>query len=172
MSPNRDVAWPVRSVRLGVMLMLIIPSLAICGVTLSTTPSVIACGSTVVWRIRPDTASVWVVVLKNTSCVPTRIMAGSLLSAFTVGLAITLTVPWLANALSRPVKSLMRRPTVNAPPAGLGDALRQRHASPARSMIRFQLMPAEKSSLSATSMTFAWICTCRDARFCTASRYS
>ncbi len=47
-SPKRDVACPVRSVRLGVMLMLIIPSLAICGVTLSTIPSVIACGSTVV----------------------------------------------------------------------------------------------------------------------------
>jgi hypothetical protein len=75
------------------MLMLIIPSPEICGVTLSTTPSVIDCGSTVVCRMRPVTASLCVVVLKNTSCVPTRMIAGSLFSAFTVGLAITFTVP-------------------------------------------------------------------------------
>ncbi len=98
------------------MLMLIIPSLEICGVTLRTTPSVIACGSTVVCRIRPVAASVCVVVLKNTSWVPTRMITGSLFSAFTVGLAITLTVPWLASAVSSPVKSLMCRPTVIVPP--------------------------------------------------------
>ena len=54
-------------------------------------------------------------------------IAGSLFSAFTVGLAITFTLPWLANALRSPVKSLMCKPTVIVPPPGRRDGLRQRH---------------------------------------------
>ena len=75
-------------------------------------------------------------------------MAGSLLSAFTVGLASTLTFPWLANAFSRPVKSLMLRPTVMVPPADGDDVLRQRHRVPGALDQQIQLMPAENSSLS------------------------
>ena len=84
--------------------------------TLSTIPSVDRLRLAVVCRIRPVTASVCVVVLKNTSWVPTRMIIGSLFNAFTVGLAITLTLPWLANAVSSPVKSLMFKPTVIVPP--------------------------------------------------------
>ena len=155
-SPKRDVACPVRSVRLGGMLMLIMPSLAICGVTLSTTPSVIACGSIVVWRIRPVKASVRVVVLKNTSCVPTRTTTGSLFSALTVGLAITFTLPWLANALSSPVKSLMFKPTGQG--AAAGSAMMvcvSDTASPARLSRRGQSRPAANASSRTTSMTLA-----------------
>ena len=78
-------------------------------------------------RIRPVSASVCVVVLKNTSWVPTRMNAGSLFSAFTVGLAITFTLPWLANARQEPAKSFMFRPTVIAPLAVGADVLRERY---------------------------------------------
>ncbi len=54
-------------------------------------------------------------------------IAGSLFSAFTVGLAITLTLPWLANALSSPVKSLMFRPDGHRAAGGRRHVLRQRH---------------------------------------------
>ncbi len=119
-SPNRETAWPVRSVRLGLMLRLIMPSPEICGVTLSTTPSVIACGSTVVCRIRPVATSTCEVVLKKTSWVPTRMIAGSLFSAFTCGVATTFTRPCVANAFNSPVKSLMFNAAVNVPAAPTG----------------------------------------------------
>ena len=88
------------------MLRWMMPSAPICGVTLSTTPSVIDCGVTIVCSTWPVVASTCDVVTKNTSCVPTRITAGSLFIAMTRGLAITLTLPWLANASSRPCEVL------------------------------------------------------------------
>ena len=82
-------------------------------------------------------------------------IAGSLLSAFTVGLAITLTLPWLANAFSSPVKSLMWSPTVNVPPVvGMTRCVNDT-ASPACSISRFQFSPPQNCSLSVTSITFA-----------------
>ena len=70
--------------------------------------------------MRPVVASTCDVVLKNTSCVPTRMMAGSLFSAFTRGLATTFTLPCVANAFSSPVKSLMFSAAVNVPAAPVG----------------------------------------------------
>ena len=98
-------------------------------------------------------------MVKNTSCVPIRMIAGSLFIAVTRGLESTFTLPCVANALSSALKS----PTFNAsvkPPevagASVCDSVTELVRLPSTA---FQLMPAENSSRSSTSMTFASICT-------------
>ena len=120
------MATPVRSVMLGLMLMWMMPSALICGVTLSTTPSVSDCGVTVDCTICPLCGSICVVVTKNTSCVPMRMTAGSLFIAVMRGLESTLTLPCAANAFSSAVKSPTLSASVKPPRRRRRERLRRR----------------------------------------------